>query len=409
MDHTFGGMSTVPTSIEEANARAVGRVVAVRPELVGLERASDCLGLTDFELLHAGPALQDPRVPCIPLRNAAMAAALFEGWAQNPQQAQDLIADGRLRLRPAQDVGCVVPLADVVSPSMWIQIVRDANDQARWAGSPINGGSTSPMRVGICDVAVVRQLHWLNTVFAPAYRIALSGGPIATIDVADQALCAGDDCHGKTAAATKVLSTLLEPRFSGVDASACRTFLMHSAGFFLNIWMASARCMLSAAAGVGGSDIVTCAAGNGQAFGLQVAGLPDRWFTSAADAPTIPNATAQQCDASLGAIGDSAIVDLLGFGAMTTCGSAPRDKPAFSTLWPDLADVPASLLHAQHPAFTRSQARILVSAAQAAQAQRQPIVSLGVLDKAGVQGRLEGGFYRVPERLFAEANAALYR
>ncbi|WP_129559470.1 oxamate carbamoyltransferase subunit AllG family protein, partial [Bordetella pertussis] len=70
---------------------------------------------------------------------------------------------------PAQDHRCVVPLAAILSPSQHVQVVRDAAE----------------------------HLRWLNGPFAEQLRAGCEAG-IDLVELADQALAAGDDCHGRT-------------------------------------------------------------------------------------------------------------------------------------------------------------------------------------------------------------------
>jgi hypothetical protein len=390
-----------------ADLSAIASILAVAPELVALERAGDRLGLGEHVLLHAGPPLRHSGDVCTPVLHAAIAATLFEGWADTPAKASDMVRSGEISLRPAQDVGCALPLADVLSRSMWLQVVRDAAKPQRWACSPINGGPTNVMRAGVFDPAVVTQLRWLDQAFAPAYRAALAEAAVPLITLADHGLAAGDDCHGKTAAASAAFARAMRDRLHGPCADACRAFFERSPAFFLNLWMAASRSMLSAATGTPDSSVVTAAGGNGLDFGIQLAGQPGRWFTIAADAPVVPDASEAIARSSLGAIGDSAIVDLLGLGAMTTRTRGAQEAPAFAGLWPETAQAPARLLSAMHPAFEQTHARLIVRATRVVDAASSPVISLGVLDKAGLQGRLGGGFYRAPAELFAQACAAM--
>lgn len=381
----------------------LARVLAVRPECVGLERAGDALALGPRELLHAGPPLPDPRAPCMPVANAAVCAVLLEGWARDADAARALIASGGVVFRAAQDRGCTVPLADVLSPSMWVQRVRDAAGIAPDAFAPINGGGEHPQRVGVFDPAVVAHLRWLGERFAPAWRAALSA-PVPLAPIADAGLALGDDCHGRTAAATARLAADLDARLAGAGGDEARAYLARSPGFFLNLWMAASRCMLSAAAGTPGSDIVVAAGGNGQTCGIALACDPGRWVVAEADPPSIPGATAEVAARGLGAIGDSAIVDLLGFGAMCSLRDGPAPPPEVRAAWGDAW--PGALLSAEHPAMPRTGPRVVVEAARVVAAGEPPRVSLGVLDRFGERGRLGGGFHRPPLALFRRAVAA---
>jgi hypothetical protein len=382
----------------------LSRVLAVRPHWVGLERAGDALGLGPRELLHAGPPLPDPRSPCVPVAHAAICAILLEGWASDADAARALISDGGVVFRPAQDRGCTVPLADVLSPSMWVQRVRDAAGVAPDAFSPINGGAEHPQRVGVLGPAVVAHLRWLGERFAPAWRAAASE-PVALAPIADAGLALGDDGHGRTAGSTARLAAEVDARLAGPAGDEARAYLARSPGFFLNLWMAASRCMLSAAAGSRGSDIVVAAGGNGQTCGIQVAGDAGRWLIAAAEPPVIPGSSSELAARSLGAIGDSAIVDLLGFGGMCSLRSAPPAPPEVLAAWGGAS--PAALLSVEHPAMPRTGPRVIVRAGQVLRAGDLPRVSLGVLDRFGELGRIGGGFHCPPRSLFEAARAAL--
>ncbi|MBC7608650.1 MAG: DUF1116 domain-containing protein [Polaromonas sp.] len=399
-------MNSSPLDEEQTDAQAVSKVVAVRPELHALARASLRLGLKRHELLHAGPPLTEAELPCLPVLIAAVAAILYEGWARTPEQARALLQDRTVRFRAAQDQLCVLPLADVLSPSMW-QVVRDAGCDSRWACSPLHGGAADAMRVGVFSPNILARLRWLDEQFAPHYSTTLTD-PISLIDLADQGLALGDDCHGKTAAASRAFARLIDGRMGQASAANCREFLDQSPGFFLNLGMAASKCMLLAAEGCPGSRVVTAAAGNGRTFGVQIASRPGRWWTVSATPPQMVDAQAEQAETSLGAIGDSAIVDLLGFGAMTTLDADDMARPApeFAGHWPELAGMPRAMLSAVHPAFVRSGARIVVRAGMIRNATTSSVVSLGVLDKHGLRGRLGGGYYAVPPNLFTQIGAA---
>jgi hypothetical protein len=391
----------------EPDAAAAARILTVAPQLRGLALARDAVGLRSHELLHAGPPIGDPAGACAPIMHSAITAIRFEGWADTVDAAAALLRSGAIRLRPAQDCGCVVPLADVVSPSMWLQEVADAGATTT-AWSPINGGAEHVLRVGVLDDDVLAHLRWINGSFARAFRGAL-GEPIALIPLADAGLAGGDDCHGRTAVATAELATRLERRWTGVDAQRCRDFMSRAPSFFLNVWMAASKSMLDAARNIAESSVIVAAGGNGKAFGIQIAAAPGTWFTAPADPPAVAPGGLPANATPLGAIGDSAIVDCLGLGAMTAPTSATAAPPPFADLFPDAVDAPTRLLTTEHPGFSRMRPLVIASAARAADSAQVPIVSLGVLDSAGELGRLAGGFYRPPLDLFRRAAASVPR
>jgi len=299
-----------------------------------------------------------------------------------------------------------VPLADVVSPSMWLQVVSDLRGTSTSAYSPLNGGADRVMRVGVLGADVLDHLYWINGPFAETLRRALKC-PVPLIEIADAGLAGGDDLHGKTASATAMLAQHLAPWILDPAADQYQDFLRSAAGFFLNLWMAATKCMLNAAAGIAGASVVTAAAGNGTRFGIQVGGRPGCWLEAAADPPSLAPLHADLNALRLGAIGDSAIVDFFGFGAMTTLTAQPRPNASFADIYPNAISVPRQLLTRTHLGFRQSFPLVVVDARRIAVVGEAPIVSLGVLDKDGRRGRLTGGFYRPPIALFAAAVAQL--
>ena len=130
------------------------------------------------------------------------------------------------------------------------------------------------------------------------------------------------------------------------------------------------------------------------------------WFTTRAEPPAVqPGLIAADAIPS-GAIGDSAVVDFLGLGAMTTRTADGDARPAFADILPDAVAAPRRLLAAAHPGFARVQPRMVIAARRAIESAQVPVVSLGVLDKAGKRGRLAGGFYRPPLDLFERSRHA---
>ena len=98
-------------------------------------RASSCAktaisGMGAHMILHAGPPIAWDRM-CGPMQGAIAGAIVSEGWAQNDAEARGLIESGAVRCEPCHDHGAVGPMAGVISPSMPVWIVRDAESGHR--------------------------------------------------------------------------------------------------------------------------------------------------------------------------------------------------------------------------------------------------------------------------------------
>ena len=395
-------------TLHPADRKAVEAAFAVEPAWTGLATAKEAVGLDDSLLLHAGPPFASPDDITTPILNSACVAAVLEGLAADFDRAEAMIRAGEIRLAPAQDHGVVTPLAAVVGASMPLHVVEDAAGSGARAYSPINGGSRPAARLGLRSQAVVDHLRWLNGPFADILRAAMSG-PVPLIPLAAAGVGQGDDCHGRTPAATAALTALLAERLpdelgSGTDA---RAFMDESPSIFLNLWMAATKCIMAGAEGAEGSSFVTAAAGNGADSGIQVAGLPGRWFTVPATPPIGRFDVELPADRALGAIGDSAVVESLGLGAMAIRFSEAQMAGLGAFLPEDALERPAKLLAAVHPGFGDLGLRLGLTARAAVAAGCGIVISLGILDRLGETGRLGGGIYDVPAALYGQAVAAL--
>ena len=163
---------------------------------------------------------------------------------------------------------------------------------------------------------------------------------------------------------------------------------------------------MAAATGVAGSALVTAFGGNGAEFGLQVSGLPGRWFTCPATPPLGKVRAPHSVESGVGAYGDSALVEAFGLGALAHA-YCPEMRALHRDFYhADLLALPAKLLLREHPALPLSRARCGLSARRVVEACATPVVELGIVDRAGIDGGLGAGLYRPPMAPFTTACAA---
>ncbi|HSF26916.1 MAG TPA: DUF1116 domain-containing protein, partial [Actinomycetes bacterium] len=130
-----------------ANELAVGRLLASQSQLVDVLPASEVLGLTPGTFLHAGPPITWERASG-PMRGALMAAMLFEGLADTPEDAASKLERGEgITLDPCHHHATVGPMAGVVSASMWMFVVEDPVHGHR-AYCSLNEGLGKVLRYG---------------------------------------------------------------------------------------------------------------------------------------------------------------------------------------------------------------------------------------------------------------------
>ncbi len=394
--------------VAPADSQALEQLLSAHPAWTGVLTAAEAVGLERHVLLHSGPPAE--RAHVVPTLNSAAVACVFEGWARDLDEADELIASGDVRFEPAQDRNVATPLAAVVSPSMRVVELSDQNGSGQRAFAPLNGGGTGgapAARYGRKSQAALDLLRFLNEEVAPAIAPAATE-PVPWLPIVDHALTKGDDAHLRHLEAHKTLLGILQERLgSGFASSDVGAFVAEWPIFHLNFWMAAARCALSAASGVKGSGLITAFGGNGAEFGLQVSGLPGCWFTVPADVPSGTVRAPYSLESCVGAYGDSALAEGFGLGAMAL--SFCPDMQALHEGYYDqeIYTLPEKHLLSVHTGLPLSGARAGLSARAVVESGVTPVVELGLVDKAGVDGGLGAGLYRPPLEPFVAACAAL--
>jgi hypothetical protein len=328
--------------IELANLTAVGRMMDARPILKGVAVARDVIpGMKDNLFLHAGPPIEWARMSG-PLRGAVMGAAILEGLARTPEEAEALAARGDIEFAPNHEHSAIGPMAGVISPSMKVYIVENVTPGGgNIAYSNFNEGYGKVLRMGAYSDEVIKRLRWINSDFAAVVgeAIAASSEGLDIRALLAEALHMGDEGHNRNKAGSLLYLKWLAPLIAKVTsntalASDVLKFLGDNALSVLNPVMAACKAMTDAAHGVEGSTIVSTMARNGTDFGIRVSGLGDRWFTAPAEVPQglwFPGYTAADANPD---IGDSAITETAGIGgfAMATApaivtfvGSTPKE------------------------------------------------------------------------------------
>ena len=404
--------------IEKANAEAVERMMEARPVLVGMGKARDVIpGMRDNLLLHAGPPITWDRASG-PLRGAIIGALLFEGLAQNEEEAIAMMERGEIDLEPCHHHNAVGPMAGVTSPSMTVYIVENQT-HGNIAYSNMNEGYGKVLRYGAYSDDVLARLRWMEEVMAPMLRAAIErSGGIDIKALIAEALHMGDEGHNRNKAGSILFLKALAPHLAAVATDSDQLaevlrFIGENALSVLNPVMAACKAMADAAHGVEGSTLVTTMARNGTDFGIRVSGLGDQWFTAPAQIPKglyFPGFTAEDANPD---IGDSTITETAGIG-----GYAMAAAPAIVTF---VSGTPQDALNAtlemyeitvaEHKYFTipyldfrgtptGTDIRKVVETGIA------PRVNTGIAHKEAGVGQIGAGLVRPPLEIFEAALVA---
>ena len=301
-----------------ANAEAVRRLTAAKAQWVDVVPAREALGLERGEFLHAGPPVGWADASG-PVRGALAGAMIYEGLADSFEEAEHLAARGGISLAPCHSRATVGPMAGVVSASMPVSVLEDAEHGGK-AYCTLNEGLGKVLRYGAYSPQVIARLQWLEGVLGPLLSSTLRRrGAVDVRNIVSQALQMGDECHNRNRAATSLLLREITPDLLDGDASQedildAFRFINGNDHFFLNLSMPAGKLAADAARDIPGSTMVVAMARNGTEFGIQVSGTGDAWFC--APAPAVKGLYFPGFgpdDAGLD-IGDSTITETTGTG-----------------------------------------------------------------------------------------------
>jgi hypothetical protein len=406
--------------IDAANAEACRRIKNGRPTLVGMGIARDVIpGFHDRLILHAGPPITWERM-CGPQRGAVMGALVYEGLAQDEDEAARLAAAGAVEFAPCHHYHAVGPMAGIISPRMPVFILEN-KAFGNLAYATQNEGLGKVLRYGGLGSEVYARLRWMETDLYPALDRALQSLPEG-IDIRSliaQAMHMGDECHNRNRAATSLFLRAVAPalaRTNRDNETLARVieFIDRNDHFFLNLSMPAGKAMLEPAEGIPGCSIVTVMARNGTDFGLRIAALPERWFTAPAGIVQglyFPAYTAADANPD---IGDSTITETAGYGGMAMAAAPAIVK--FVGGSPQLALQATQEMYEitfdEHEAFTIPilnfrGAPVGIDVRKVVETGILPQINTGIAHKDPGVGMVGAGILRAPEAPFKAAFEAL--
>jgi hypothetical protein len=296
---------------------------------------------------------------------------------------------------------------------MPVWVVEDSGTRAC---STLNEGPGRTLWFGVGGDEALARLRFLRDEVGPLLaRILEREGPVDVFSLTAQGLQMGDELHMRSQATGNLLLRRLAPGFAALGGEDAARFVAGNHHFFLPLTMAAAKCASLAAAGVEGSTIVGLIARNGTEVGVQLAGLPGRWFT----APAAPVQDAllregfAEADAALD-IGDSAVIECAGLGGMVV-GASPAVAAFFGGGAADaiartrlMAEICAARSERfRLPALDYAGGPVGIDARLVVELGVAPQITTGVLHEAEPAGQIGAGIAHQPLAAFAAALAAL--
>jgi hypothetical protein len=372
-------------------------MTAVRPQWTAVKSARDALGLEGRVLLHAGPPLQDPTRPPVPMLNSAVLSCLHEGWARTPEEAERLLAGRMVRLEPSYTKSVATPLVAMVSPKTTLAEISDGD---RRYHAFLGTGSGPQQRFGTRDPAILERLAFRETVLAPGFTELLDA-PVDLLSLARAAIREGDELHNRLSSATTLLHALLTTRKGESDsAKAALRTVAEAPLYFLNVWMPACQLILLAGDNEPGCTLVTRLCANGEQIAIQISALPGQWFTAPAPLVKGPFMKGSPPNPQFGPVtGDSGVIDAFGLGGQGL-RHAPSLLNAFSCwMQSDDDDRARATLAGVHPIL---ETVFALDAAAVAKIHHAPFLSTGMVSADG-RGLLGRGLCAVPAQPFADS------
>jgi len=308
--------------INRANAEVIDIFTKGRPVWVDVLPAIEAIpSMTKNMVLVAGPPIEVQNI-VFPVKTSICGAVVYEGLAENIEKAWDMVLEGEIIVRSAQDYNCACGAAMATSATMPVIVCEDSVYHGRGFSTPHPGPADKVLRWGYYDESVLENLVWYRDVFGPALGEAVrSIGGIDLITVLAKTAGMGDENHVRQLASSmyielRLIEALLDCEQK--DAKEVIHALTANERFFLHAMMAGSEAVIASAKNVPNSSVMVGMGGNGVELGLQFSGTGNEWFT--APAPKILGSflsSAYTEEDVVGYLGDSCVTEVYGLGGFS--------------------------------------------------------------------------------------------
>lgn len=407
---------SIKQKIKKANDEGLKRMIEANPVLVDIRQAREVIpGMHDKLILHAGPPV-DWENMCGPVKGAIMGALVYEGLADNVEEAEKLAAGGEIEFDPCHHHDTVGPMAGVVSPSMFVFCVKNttAGNQAHCT---LNEGLGKVLRFGAYSPEVIDKLKWMEKVLAPALQkaIRLKEDGINIKSLTAQALMMGDECHNRNVAGTSLFLRQVTPLLLSSDVPRdvvleVFNFITGNDHFFLNLSMAACKAIADTIADLSHCTLMSAMARNGTEIGIRIGGLGDDWFTAEAGQPKGLYFSGYSEEDACKDLGDSTISETAGIGGFAMAcapaivkfvGGSPADAVKYTR---EMAEIS----YGRHRDYQMPPLNFLgtplgVDLRKVVETNITPIINTGIAHKDPGIGQVGAGILYAPMSMFEEA------
>jgi hypothetical protein len=313
--------------IEEANKKVLDALLAGDPRWVGIKPAGKAIpGFTKNMILHAGPPISWERM-CNVQKKGVLGGLLHEKLAENYDEALKLVLDGKVDIRPANDLGAIGAGVGITTYSMPVNICEDRTTGKEAYCIPFEGRSGLGAW-GVYNPEVEANLKMLEETFMPAVDSVLqANGGISVKNIITQGLQMGDENHTRQTAeglllVAEIVPMLLDSNLDRATTNLCVKTFLSSERWVHPLGMASCFAIIKSAKGAEYSTVVTAIASNGVDTGIKVCDMGERWFITAAP-PMVGQFLSSKWgpDDVLPYLGGSTVTEVAGRGAVSAAAA----------------------------------------------------------------------------------------
>lgn len=411
--------------IERANNEVIEKIKEARPYLINVVLAKDVI--KEFEnptLLHAGPPITWENM-ADPIKGSCIGALIFEGLANNEEEAVFLMETGKINLMSCHSVGAVGPMGGITSANMAVLVVEN-KITGKKSYCNLNEGIGKVLRFGAYSNEVIERLKWIRDTLRPILNEALikiSGG-LDLNSIVAKAITMGDEFHQRNIAASnlflkEMLPFILETndKFSLEEIKEVTKFLGDTDQFFLNIMMAFCKSVMDYAATITEGTIVTALSRNGYEFGIKVSGLGDKWYTAPVNTPEGLFFTGYTQEDACADMGDSAITETFGVGAMAMIASPGVTRFVGAGGFEDALQISEMMQEIcvsnnsnySIPTWDFKGTCLGIDVRKVVETGITPIINTGIAHKKAGIGQVGAGTVRVPIECFEKALKDLHK
>lgn len=408
-------------NINEANQAVIDKITSAQPYLMDVVPAKSVIKeLNNKALLHAGPPIKWEQMTD-PIKGSCYGAVIYEGWAKNEEEADKLLSSGGVEFIPCHHVNAVGPMGGITSGNMPVFVVEN-KDGGNRAYCIMNEGIGKVLRFGAFNDEVVNRLHWLQNVLGPALSKAvrqIEGGMNLNPLVA-KAITMGDEFHQRNIAASAlfmkdIMPFLIKTDISEEDLESVTRFLADTDQFFLNLMMAYSKAVMDSARTIEEGTVVTAMCRNGYEFAIRVSGMGDQWFTAPVNMPEGLFFTGYSQEDANPDIGDSAITETFGVGAMAMIAAPGVTRfvgaggfDAAQNISNEMQEI--CIDHNSNlsiPTWDFKGACLGIDIRKVVETGITPLINTGIAHKKAGVGQIGAGTVRAPLECFTKALEAL--